>query len=330
MKIEKLNINEIEENLFFKKSNLKKHFKYFKVAKELFEKEFYEDLSTQAIILYALFRDRMELSAKNGWFDRNGRVYINYSNNSVIKYFNGKRGFKTKKRVIELKKELEDKKLIFQMKQLGNSNRIYVLKTLSDDELKGGVKNNTRGVSKTTLGGVSKTTLGGCQKRHPNETNKSETKYNKTEFSERINSVADEKIKNFNKCVAEIEKIIGNDLSKIDIERLQNQVTNTGQSLSLVLHAYKMCVERNNPKNSSYVTAILKNWYTDHRIKTVEDLKRVEEKKKQDKKKREFKRTGKYIEEKDILTEEEKEERLKKSRSSALEMLEKYSQEVVV
>lgn len=324
MKIKKINITEIEEDLFFKKSNLKKHFKYFKVAKELFEEDYYEDLSTQAIILYALFRDRMELSAKNGWFDEKGRVYINFSNNSIIKYFNGKRGFKTKKKIIDLKKELENKKLIFQVRQfLGNANKIYVLKTLKDDELKWYQKEHSKssekGNSKSSETGNSKS----GEKGNTNETNKSDTNYNKTEFND-INSVLEEQIINFPQCVAKIESLLGNFLNRVDIERLQEQVSRTGQSLSLVLHAYKMCIEKNSPKNSSYITAILNNWYNDYKIKTVEDLIKVENQKKENKFKRDFSKSKRYIEEKDILTKEEKEEKLKVNNDKVIQLLENY------
>ena len=41
----------------------------------LLEEEEFKDLSTDARILYALLKDRNELSIKNGWCDENGDVY---------------------------------------------------------------------------------------------------------------------------------------------------------------------------------------------------------------------------------------------------------------
>lgn len=135
----------------------------------------------------------------------------------------------------------------------------------------------------------------------------------------------DESISNsFAECVKKIENLIGCMLSRADIERLQEQIESTGQDTELVLYVYKMCAENNRPKNSSYITTILKNWYIDYKIKTVEDLKKVEEKRKQDKRKLEFTKNKKYIEEKDILTNDEKLEKIEKDMSESLKLLENF------
>ena len=51
-------------------------FSYFRVPKILFRDIKFKDLSTDAKTLYGILLDRMELSAKNGWLDEQGRVYI--------------------------------------------------------------------------------------------------------------------------------------------------------------------------------------------------------------------------------------------------------------
>ena len=51
---------------------------FFKMPKALFT-ERYKGLSAEAKLLYGLMLDRMQLSATNGWCDKNGEVFIFYT-----------------------------------------------------------------------------------------------------------------------------------------------------------------------------------------------------------------------------------------------------------
>ena len=51
---------------------------FFKMPKMLFTEE-YKNLSAEAKLLYGLMLDRMNLSAINGWCDKNGEVFIYYT-----------------------------------------------------------------------------------------------------------------------------------------------------------------------------------------------------------------------------------------------------------
>ena len=51
---------------------------FFKMPKVLFADE-YKDLSAEAKLLYGLMLNRMQLSAINGWCDKNGEVFIFYT-----------------------------------------------------------------------------------------------------------------------------------------------------------------------------------------------------------------------------------------------------------
>ena len=51
---------------------------FFKMPKVLFTDK-YKDLSAEAKLLYGLMLDRMQLSAINGWCDKNGEVFIFYA-----------------------------------------------------------------------------------------------------------------------------------------------------------------------------------------------------------------------------------------------------------
>ena len=54
-------------------------FSYFRIPKALFQDRRFRQLSTDARTLYGILLDRMSLSAKNGWLDEQGRVYIIYT-----------------------------------------------------------------------------------------------------------------------------------------------------------------------------------------------------------------------------------------------------------
>ena len=53
-------------------------FSYYRIPRLLVTGEQFKNLSTDAKLLYGLLLDRISLSAKNGWFDSQGRVCIYY------------------------------------------------------------------------------------------------------------------------------------------------------------------------------------------------------------------------------------------------------------
>ena len=54
-------------------------FSYFRIPRLLVRSKNFKTLSTDAKLLYGLMLDRMGLSAKHGWYDDLGRVYIYYT-----------------------------------------------------------------------------------------------------------------------------------------------------------------------------------------------------------------------------------------------------------
>ena len=51
-------------------------FTFYRVPKVLFTEDCFWNVSTDAKLLYGILLDRMNLSARNGWPDKEGRVYI--------------------------------------------------------------------------------------------------------------------------------------------------------------------------------------------------------------------------------------------------------------
>ena len=54
-------------------------FVFFKIPRQLITNPKFKHVSTDAKLLYGMLLDRMSLSARNGWYDDTGRVYIYYS-----------------------------------------------------------------------------------------------------------------------------------------------------------------------------------------------------------------------------------------------------------
>ena len=102
-------------------------FSFYRIPKVLFTDEYFQDLSTDAKVLYGLMLDRMGLSERNRWFDEEGRVYIIFTVEEVATYMNCGRV-----KGMKLLAELDMKKgigLIERVKRgFGQSDIIYVKK----------------------------------------------------------------------------------------------------------------------------------------------------------------------------------------------------------
>ena len=106
-------------------------FSFVRIPKLLFKEERLKRLSSDAKILYGLLLDRMNLSAKNGWQDDDGRVYIIYTIDEVQDDLGC-----ANKKAVNILAELEDIGLIEKKRQgLTKPNLIYV-KNFSSEVLK--------------------------------------------------------------------------------------------------------------------------------------------------------------------------------------------------
>lgn len=59
-------------------------FSFYRIPKMLFTNERFKTISAEAKILYGLLLDRMNLSAKNGWQDKDGKVYIIFTIENIM------------------------------------------------------------------------------------------------------------------------------------------------------------------------------------------------------------------------------------------------------
>ena len=97
-------------------------FSFFRIPKARFQEQQFQNLSTDAKILYGILLDRMSLSAKNGWRDEQGRVYIIYTVREVQKSL-----CCAEHKAVKLLRELEDIDLVERKRRgLGRPSLIYV------------------------------------------------------------------------------------------------------------------------------------------------------------------------------------------------------------
>ena len=108
-------------------------FSFYRIPKVLFTDKRFKDISAEAKILYGLLLDRMSLSAKNGWLDQEGRVYIVYTVEDIMDALSC-----ASQKAMKLLNELDEKCGLIERKRqgLGKPNLIYVKNFVSAPESK--------------------------------------------------------------------------------------------------------------------------------------------------------------------------------------------------
>ena len=89
-------------------------FTFYRVPKVLFTNERFWNISADAKMLYGILLDRMSLSAKNGWIDEGGRVYIIFTIDEAKSALNC-----AEQKAIKLLSELEKKAGLIERKRQG-------------------------------------------------------------------------------------------------------------------------------------------------------------------------------------------------------------------
>ena len=113
-----------------------KLFSFYRIPKALFQEQRFQNLSTDAKTLYGILLDRMSLSVKNEWFDKQGRVFIIFTIEDVKRALCCADNKATK-----LLRELENFGLIERKRRgLGKPSLVYV-KNFSAESSKESVKN---------------------------------------------------------------------------------------------------------------------------------------------------------------------------------------------
>ena len=59
--------------------NEAEQYSFYRIPKTLFTDRRFKSVSMEAKVLYGLMLDRMGLSIRNGWLDKDGKVYIYFT-----------------------------------------------------------------------------------------------------------------------------------------------------------------------------------------------------------------------------------------------------------
>ena len=155
-------------------------FSFYRIPKLLFTDPRFSSLSAEAKTLYGILLDRMDLSMKNGWLDKQNRVYLFFTVHEIQESLGC-----GKNKAIQLMKELEKMGLIERKRQgMGKPSFVYVKNILSCPE--SGLKR----FGNQTSGGLENK-LQEVEKSNPNHTDYSQTDNNETNLSYPSNDILD-------------------------------------------------------------------------------------------------------------------------------------------
>ncbi|MBR4636642.1 MAG: replication initiator protein A [Clostridia bacterium] len=144
-------------------------FSFYRIPKVLFTEERFKTISAEAKVLYGLLLDRMSLSAKNGWQDKENRVYIIFTIEDIMEAMGC-----ADQKAGKLLYELESKCGLIERKRqgLGKPNLIYVKNFVTPSESRFlNRENHDSGEVKIT-------------DQEPLKSRSNNTEYNNTEFSD--------------------------------------------------------------------------------------------------------------------------------------------------
>ena len=247
-----MKINEVKNNAFYQ------------LPQWLFDPE-YKDMSLRAKVVYALIFDRRSLSLENNWYDKNGDVYMYFTNQQMMEKLNC-----SEKTIISSKKELEKYGLIKEVRQgVNRPNRLYI---------NGTVKITGQELEKLQPGTV-KITGQELEKLQPIKTNNINTNITN------INDDDDrpQKLENIQSgTIAQTLRSRGFKLDQIQFQQLFDYIALDGMKIELVQLAISKSAD-NEARNFRYLKSILDNWKKNG-VATVEEAEQADEKYKSSKK----------------------------------------------
>ena len=263
-----MKINEVKNNAFYQ------------LPQWLFDPE-YKDMSLRAKVVYALIFDRRSLSLENNWYDKNGDVYMYFTNQQMMDKLNC-----SEKTIISSKKELEKYGLIKEVRQgVNRPNRLYI---------NGTVKITGQELEKLQSGTV-KITGQELEKLQPINTNNINTNITN------INDDDDDrpqKLENIQSgTIAQTLRSRGFKLDQIQFQQLFDYIALDGMNFELVQLAISKSAD-NEARNFRYLKSILDNWKKNG-VTTVEEAEQEDEKYKSSKKTKTYNgqkdfKSGKY------------------------------------
>lgn len=223
----------LEFDYFYKRDI--ERFQFFMLPKILVTGEQFKTISSDDKILYACLFDRISLSAKNDWLDKEGRIYIIFTIEEIMKTINRSRPTAVKA-LDELDKNTRGIGLI-ERKRLGfgKPNIIYVKDFTSYEGEK--LENQTSRSKDIELQEVKKfnyrskeTELQEVKKVDPTNTNYIKTDYINTDFNQEQKTFgAFQNVFLSNKELSNLKTILSHQLENY-IQRLSSYLKSTGRT----------------------------------------------------------------------------------------------------
>ena len=261
-----MKINEVKNNAFYQ------------LPQWLFDPE-YKDMSLRAKVVYALIFDRRSLSLENNWYDKNGDVYMYFTNQQMMEKLNC-----SEKTIISSKKELEKYGLIKEVRQgVNRPNRLYI---------NGTVKITGQELENLQPGTV-KITGQELENLQPINTNNIKTNITNINDDDRP-----QKLENIQSgTIAQTLRSRGFKLDQIQFQQLFDYIALDGMKIELVQLAISKSAD-NEARNFRYLKSILDNWKKNG-VTTVEEAEQADEKYKSSKKPKTYNgqkdfKSGKY------------------------------------
>ena len=262
-----MKINEVKNNAFYQ------------LPQWLFDPE-YKDMSLRAKVVYALIFDRRSLSLENNWYDKNGDVYMYFTNQQMMEKLNC-----SEKTIISSKKELEKYGLIKEVRQgVNRPNRLYI---------NGTVKITGQELENLQYGTVKIT---GQELENLQPINTNNIKTNITNIND--DDDRPQKLENIQSgTIAQTLRSRGFKLDQIQFQQLFDYITLDGMKIELVQLAISKSAD-NEARNFRYLKSILDNWKKNG-VTTVEEAEQADEKYKSSKKPKTYNgqkdfKSGKY------------------------------------
>ncbi|MCI2944543.1 replication initiator protein A [Staphylococcus haemolyticus] len=99
--------------------------KFYQLPKVFFTNPKYVNLSNDAKITWSILRDRLDLSIRNNWVDKNGDIFFIYTNEKLKSILN----ISSPNKLSKIKKELTQADLFNQIRVgLNKPNKLYIKK----------------------------------------------------------------------------------------------------------------------------------------------------------------------------------------------------------
>ncbi|HEL9617794.1 TPA: replication initiator protein A [Streptococcus suis] len=202
-------------------------------------------LSHRAMLMYMLLWDRRGLSEKNGWYDKDGKVYIYFTNEQFMEILKC-----SKQTVVTTKEELREFDLLREVRQgVNKPNRLYI---------NGSLKNRLQEVQNLDEGSL-KNRLQEVQKLDGINTN-----IIKTNISNINNNTSEQNP--LKKIVYIIRQNWGKDLTPIELETVTKMLGD--YPFEIIDFAISEATLRNK-KTIRWVERCCLDWYVYNNLETV-------------------------------------------------------------